>query len=165
VAYRGFFTPSNPDKWVRTKSGLGRKDDDGLCKIEYRSGLERRFMAYCDTKPSILKVASEPFPIPYISPLDGKQHRYFIDFLIEMVNKNGNTVKRLIEIKPYKETHAPVKKNQKRGKFLNECATWARNCAKWDAAIAFGKKHNMEFQILDEYDLNAKPIPKHGRKT
>jgi len=165
VAYRGFYSPMNPEKWVRTKEGLGRKGADGFCKIEYRSGLERRFMIYCDSQPAITKVASEPFAIPYISPLDGKPHRYYIDFLIEMVDSQGRTVKKLIEIKPFKETKQPVKKNQKQNKFVNECVTWSRNVAKWEAAIEFGKKHGLDFQILDEYDLGAKQIPKHGRKT
>ena len=165
MAYRGFYTPMNPTKWVRTKEGLGKKDSDGFCKIEYRSGLERRFMIYCDAQPAIKKVASEPFAIPYISPLDGRQHRYYIDFVVEMVTNTGEIVTKLIEIKPFKETKDPVKKNQRKAKFMNECVTWTRNCAKWNAAVAFCEKNGFQFQILDEYDLGQKRLPKHGRKV
>jgi len=163
MAYRGIFTPKNPDKWIRTKSGLGKKDSSGYCLIEYRSGLERRFMSYCDANPNILSVASEPFAIPYVSPLDGRTHRYFIDFYIEMKTASG-TEKRLIEIKPYKETHAPKKKTKTK-RYINECMTWARNSAKWAAAEEYCKQNGLIFQILDEYDLGQKPLPKHGRKT
>ena len=66
------YKPTNPNKY------MGNPDN-----IICRSSWERRFCKECDTNPSIKKWASEEFSIPYVSPADGKVHRYYPDFLIE----------------------------------------------------------------------------------
>jgi len=112
-------------------------------------------MAWADTHSSILKVASEEVVIPYISPIDGRRHRYFIDFYIEMITKSGNLVQKLIEVKPRKETKLPrQKKNQRR--YLKECRTYAVNQAKWAAARSYADATGMEFIIMTEKELGIK---------
>jgi len=149
MAYSGFFTPSNPSKWIISKTGLGHG------RIRYRSSWERKFMAWADRHPSVLKVASEEVVVPYISPIDGKRHRYYIDFYIEMVTKSGDVVRKLIEVKPRKETKKPrQKKNQRR--YLEECRTYAVNQSKWVAAKGYAEAVGMEFVIMDEYSLGIK---------
>lgn len=114
------------------------------CKHEpaiYRSGLELQFMNYCENNPGIVKWASEPLEIPYISRIDGKQHTYNPDFIIQ--NKQGNIV--IIEIKPANQT---VKPSEFDTLWLKE--QWIKNCDKWRAAKAYANKHGMKFIIVTE---------------
>ena len=89
MSYKGKFRPSNRKKY--------RGD---INNIVYRSLWERKFMVYCDTNPDILEWGSEEIIIPYVSPVDGKRHRYFPDFYI----KTSNNEKFIIEIKPNKRS-------------------------------------------------------------
>jgi len=149
MAYKGFFTPTNPEKWISTTKGLGGG------RIQYRSSYERKFMGWADTCPDVLKIASEEVVVPYRSPLDGKIHRYYVDFYIMLQLPNGEIVEKLIEIKPAKETKMPrQKKNQKR--YIQECKTYAVNQAKWEAARKVAKKNNWEFVIMTEKELGIR---------
>ena len=47
------------------------------------------FMKYCDLNERILEWGSEEIVVPYKSPLDGKYHRYFVDFQIQVQQKDG----------------------------------------------------------------------------
>ena len=68
MSYKGKFKPQNYQKY---------KGDP--TKIIYRSLLERRFMVYCDTNASILEWSSEEVVVPYVSPVDNRYHRYFVE--------------------------------------------------------------------------------------
>ena len=140
--YKGFFSPTNPSKYK------GRSNN-----IIYRSSWELRFMNYCDKNPSIIEWSSEEVVIPYTSPLDGKTHRYFVDFYCKIRNKDGIVEKVLVEIKPKKFTKAPVKKKKVTKSYLNEVRQWGINSAKWDAAKKWSKKKGMKFVILTEDTL------------
>ena len=72
MAYSGKYKPINPKKY---------KGDP--TRIIYRSLWERKFMNFCDTKPSVTKWASEEISIPYISPVDNRLLRYFPDYLVK----------------------------------------------------------------------------------
>jgi len=104
MAYSGFFTPTHPEKWIITKNGLGGG------KIKYRSSWELKFAKWADRHPSIIRVASEEVIVPYRSPIDGRVHRYFLDFFIELKDKNDNIRQIIIEVKPNKETKPPRQK-------------------------------------------------------
>jgi hypothetical protein len=78
MAYKGKFRPKHPKKY--------RGDPT---KIIYRSLWERNCMRYFDDNPNVLKWSSEEVIVPYKSPLDGRYHRYFPDFLIRIKNKQG----------------------------------------------------------------------------
>ena len=80
MSYKGIYKPSNPKKY---------KGDQH--NIIYRSLWERNFMVYCDENNDIVEWGSEELIVPYISPLDNKQHRYFPDFYIK--TKNGEKFK------------------------------------------------------------------------
>lgn len=146
MSYKGRFKPVNYKKY---------KGDP--TNIIYRSLLERRFMVYCDTNPSILQWNSEEVVVPYVSPLDNRFHRYFVDFWIRYTDRMGNVKSALIEIKPFVQTQAPKRKDTPKGKptrrFLNEVATWGVNQAKWKAATEYGKERNWEFKIITDKDL------------
>jgi hypothetical protein len=136
---QGVFVPKNADKFVGTKA-------------IYRSGLELKFMRFCDNNPNVIKWGSENVVIPYISPLDGRAHRYFVDNFV--IIKEGEKIgKYLIEIKPSKQTQPPQTKYKKREHLLYEQSMYAVNNAKWIAAREFCKKKGLQFLILTEKDL------------
>lgn len=142
MAYSGRYHPNNPKKY---------KGDYN--NIVYRSLWERKFMVYCDRNSAILEWGSEEIVIPYISPLDGKRHRYFPDFYIKVKQKDGSVKKMIIEVKPKKQCKPPSVPKRKTKHFINEVRTWGVNKAKWEYAIEFCKDRGMEFVILTEDHL------------
>lgn len=136
---QGIFTPNNQHKFLGTKA-------------IYRSGLELKFMRFCDNNPNVIKWGSENVVVPYISPLDGRVHRYYVDNFVMI--KEGNVVKKyLIEIKPYKQTKPPTVKYKKKEHLIYESSMYSVNQAKWQAATQFAKKKGMQFMILTEKEL------------
>jgi len=139
---KSIYKPSHPEKYLGNSSNI-------IC----RSSWERQFCRYCDVNPNIVKWASEEFSIPYISPVDGRPHRYYPDFLIEVKEKSGKLKKYVIEIKPKKQTLPPVKKKRVTKGFISEAKTYAVNQAKWKAAVDFCKDNLIEFKIITEDEL------------
>lgn len=140
--YKGKFRVGNPDKY--------RGD---ISNIVYRSLWELRFMKWCDKNQSVEEWGSETVIVPYISPLDRKAHRYFVDFYVKVRNKNGALQKYLIEIKPERFTKPPAIPKKKTKRFIDEVFQYSVNDAKWKAAFEFCKDRNMTFMILTEKDL------------
>jgi hypothetical protein len=110
-------------------------------------------MKWCDINPSIIEWGSETVIVPYISPIDKKVHRYFVDFYIKVKNKNGAIQKYLIEIKPERFTKPPAIPAKKTKNFINEVFQYGVNEAKWKAAFEFCQDRNMKFMIITEKDL------------
>ena len=136
---QGVFTPVNKSKFL------------GVSAI-YRSGLELKFMRFCDSNQNVIKWGSENVIIPYISPLDGRAHKYYVDNFV--VIKEGEEIKKyLIEIKPSKQTVPPVTKYKKKEHLIYEQSMYVKNQAKWQAATEFCKKKGLEFLILTEKHL------------
>lgn len=146
MSYKGRFKPKNYQKY---------KGD--ATNVIYRSLLERKFMVYCDEKPWVLEWSSEEIVIPYVSPVDNRWHRYFVDFWIKYRDKNGNIRTVLIEVKPLSQTKPPTRKDTSTGKptrrFITEVATYGINQAKWKAATEYCLDRKWEFKILTEKDL------------
>lgn len=142
AGHKGKYKPKNPQKY---------KGD--IQNIVWRSTWELRLMKYLDLSSSILWWNSESVIIPYISPVDGKTHRYFPDFLICAKTKDGNTKKILIEVKPKAQTKPPQKRSRKTQKYLNEVKTYSVNQAKWKSALNYCKKRGWEFSIMTEDTL------------
>lgn len=149
--YQGKFKPKHPEKY---------KGDP--TNIIYRSGWELKLFAYLDSHPNVLKWSSEEFFIPYISPIDGRWHRYFPDVYVEQINSEGKKQCILIEVKPDAQTRPPEPKNRLTAKgnvsrrYLNEVKTWGTNEAKWKAAREFCADRGWTFQILTEKQLFGK---------
>ena len=120
--FKGRYRPRNPQKY-----------DGNLSSIIYRSSWERLFMMYCDKQPNILKWSSEELSLPY--EFEGKRRSYYPDFLIDMVDSGGSTVRRLIEIKPKYQMG------------------WKQNKAKWESAREYCRVAGMEFRVLTEGQL------------
>lgn len=123
--------------------------------IIYRSSWELKFMKYCDLNKNILEWGSEEIVIPYRSPLDGRIHRYFVDFYIKVKNVDGDIQKYLIEVKPKKQTKAPKIQKKMTKKYVYEVTEYAKNQAKWDAAKEFCEDRNYKFMLITEDELKV----------
>jgi hypothetical protein len=137
---QGIFKPKNTNKFIGGNSAV------------YRSGLELKFMRFCDNNPNIIKWGSENIIVPYISPVDNKVHRYYVDNFV--VIKEGSIVRKyLIEIKPFKQLSPPTTKYKKKEHLLYEQGQYNINQAKWNAAREHAKRIGCEFMILTEKEL------------
>ena len=145
MAYKGKYNPKHPKKYKGNPHN-----------ITYRSLWERKFMIYCDTNDKVLEWGSEEIIIPYLSPWDGRFHRYFPDFYIKVKQSSGNIKKFIIEVKPKKQTRAPKPVERKTKKWINEVKTYGLNEAKWKSAVKWCKQNDMVFKILTEDDLGIR---------
>ena len=136
---QGVFVPKYQSKFIGSKA-------------IYRSGLELKFFRFCDSNKNILKWSSEDVVVPYVSPIDGRVHRYFVDNYIMV--KEGDVVKNyLVEIKPFKQTKPPTTKYRKKQHLIYEQKQWAVNTSKWESARKYAKQKGWEFIIITEKDL------------
>lgn len=141
---KGRFSPRNIKKY--------RGDHRNII---YRSSWELKFMKYCDMNRSILEWGSEEIVIPYRSPIDGKVHRYFVDFYIKVQDVNNNIQKYLIEVKPKKQTREPKVQKKVTKRYINEVTEYAKNKAKWEAAQEFCEDRNYKFMLITEDELKV----------
>jgi hypothetical protein len=148
---QGYFKPKRPEKYV-----------GDINNIYYRSSWELKFLNWCDSNPSVLKYNNEELVIPYISPVDKRPHRYFVDFVIMVKTRTNEIKKYAVEIKPNIQRSAPRSNGKKTKKYLTEMATYVVNTEKWKAADLFCQRNNMDFIVLDEYDLGIKTRPQNG---
>jgi len=159
MAYKSRYRPSNPQKY-----------NGDPTKIVSRSLWERDVMYHLDHNPNVLKWSSEEVIVPYISPLDSKMHRYFVDFWIRIRLPDGTIKESLIEVKPQKETVEPKKPATKSStssrRYAKQAAKYMVNEAKWIAAQEFCESTGMEFKIMTEYDIYGPKGKKytHGNK-
>lgn len=116
-------------------------------KVCYRSSWELEVHKFFDNNTRVVRWASEEIAIKYIKPTDGKVHRYFPDYWVEYINKDGEIVREIIEVKPIGQTRLP-RKNTKHA--LYEHLTLAVNMAKWKAAMEWCKANGMTFRIVTE---------------
>ena len=145
MAYKGRYNPVNPKKYKGNPQN-----------IIYRSLWERKFMVYCDTNDKVLEWGSEEIIIPYVSPWDGKVHRYFPDFYIKVKQSSGTLKKFIIEVKPKKQTRPPKPVVRKTKRWIKEVRTFGINEAKWKHATKWCKDNDMEFKILTEEELGIR---------
>jgi len=113
-------------------------------------------MKYLDDHPGVKEWASEELIIPYRSPIDGKMHRYFPDFWLKKINREGKTDTVVVEIKPKHETVEPTPQKKLTKKYLYEVKTWGINKSKWIAAEKYCKQQGWQFMILTEKELGIK---------
>ena len=142
MSYKGRYTPTKPKKY---------KGDPR--NIVYRSLWERKFMVYCDTSDAIIEWGSEEIIIPYLSPKDGRIHRYFPDFYIKVKQADGTIKKMVIEVKPKVQCSPPKEPKRRTRRWMNEVITYSVNDAKWKYATEWCTDNGMEFKILNEDHL------------
>jgi hypothetical protein len=139
VTYHGKYKVRNRDKY-KGKSPFP----------EYKSLWERKMLRFCDYNPAILEWGYESVIIPYISPLDGRQHRYFVDIWLKWKKLNGTIETCLIEIKPKKQTVPPKTPKRRTKRYLAEVMTYEINQAKWSAAETYAKQMGWRFLVFTE---------------
>jgi len=113
-------------------------------------------MVWCDHNANVIEWGSEEIIIPYLSPVDGKIHRYFPDFYIKVKRHDGKIEKSIIEIKPKNQCSPPKVPTRKTKKFYSAVKRWAVNEAKWKYATEFCDVNSMDFKILNEDHLGIK---------
>lgn len=142
MAYKGKFKPTQPNKY-----------QGDVTKIIYRSLWELKVMRVFDTNPNFLMWMSEELAIPYYSPVDGKHHNYYPDFLIKMINQKKEIEVIMIEVKPLKQTNEPKIPKKKTRRFILEQARFKINTAKWDAAKLYCAEKGWKFTLMTEKDI------------
>ena len=110
-------------------------------------------MDWFDRNPNVISWASEEVIIPYKSPVDGKFHRYFPDFVVKIREQTGKTKTVMIEVKPKKQTMEPPVQRRVTKQYINEVATWGVNQAKWKAATEYCLDRGWEFKLMTEDHL------------
>jgi len=143
--HQGKYKIKNRDKY------LGDPD-----KIFYRSSWELKVLQWLDNHPDIINFSSEEIIIPYVSPADGKYHRYFPDFFVKIKSKDGTIKNMILEVKPHAQSIEPVIKKNITKRYITEVVTYGVNQAKWKAAEEYCKDRKWEFRVLTEYELGIK---------
>ena len=139
------YKPIHPEKYIGDHMN-----------IVMRSSWETKFALWCDKNSSVLNWSSEETIVPYVSPVDNRRHRYFIDFKIKIQTKDGSIKTYLVEVKPDAQTRPPVPPSKKTRRYIQEVMTWGVNDAKWKAATTYAKDRQWEFIILTEHHLGIK---------
>ena len=139
---QGFYRPRFPEKY--------KGDPTKIC---FRSSWEKKLMIWCDTNSAVVSWQSEEVVIPYRSPIDGRIHRYFPDFTVQIKTQSGKIETWIVEVKPEAQTKEPKPQQRKTRKYINEVKTYAINKYKWDAAVEWCKDRNYKFIIMTEKHL------------
>jgi hypothetical protein len=137
MAYKGKYTIKNTKKYLGDPT-----------KVIYRSLWERQAFKWCESNPRVKKWNSEEIVVPYKCKTDNKLHRYYVDLLVELDNKDII----LVEIKPKRET-VPPKGKRKTKRYIKEVTTYIKNTSKWQAATQYANHKGWKFQIWTEDTL------------
>lgn len=140
---QGKYRPEHPEKYI-----------GDITNIQFRSSWELQAFQFLDRNPNVKKWASEEIKISYIKPLpDGslKPSLYIPDLYVEYVNKKGQYIREMIEVKPVKYTQASTAKRSKTR--LNENYIYVVNLAKFEAADRWCKPRGIKFTVLTENQL------------
>ena len=140
MAYKGKFTPKNPQKYV-----------GDVKNIVYRSLWERNTFRWIDTNTKIKHWNSEELVIPYLCETDNRMHRYFMDLWFETTD--GKTY--IVEIKPKKQTQIPKTPKRKTRRYIKESLTYVKNQSKWKAASEFALDRGWHFEVWTEDTLKS----------
>lgn len=136
---QGKFTPEHPEKY------LGDAD-----KITYRSSWELHFNQYVDSAAHVKHWASEELEIKYFHPFHKEIRKYYPDYFVVYVDKDGREHKEVIEIKPENQIILPkrVTKDMR--------ITHMINVAKWTACKRFCESQGIQFRLCTEQQLFGK---------
>jgi hypothetical protein len=140
VPYKTKFLPEHIEKYVGNSS-----------KIMCKSLWERKMCKYFDDNDSIINWCYECLKIPYLSPIDGKVHMYFPDFVVKLKDKTGIEKTWIVEVKPHKQTMLP--KNKKAKSYKDDTARYLINESKWNAAKKLCSDNKWEFKLLTEKNI------------
>ena len=139
MAYKGKYTIKHKDKYLGDPT-----------KVVYRSLWERQTFKWCENSPKVKRWNSEEIVVLYKCKTDNKLHRYYVDLLVELENKEII----LVEIKPKKETKPPKNPKRKTKRYINEVMTYIKNTSKWEAAKQYADHKGWKFQVWTEDTLS-----------
>ena len=145
MAYKTKYSPQNPQKYIGNPNNI-------IC----RSLWERRVCRFLDENTKIIRWGSEELYVPYYSPVDRKNHKYYPDFILEKADESGEVLTLVVEVKPEKQTKPPKQPKKKTRNYLRECMTYETNMAKWKAAKEYCEKKDWEFIVITELDIFSK---------
>lgn len=150
---QGVYKLTKPEKYIGNKNPI------------VRSSYEKKFFVWAEQNKNVVRWGSEIIQIPYVMP-DNSKHMYITDAYVEIIDKNGNIRKFIVEIKPHgqgptrdrkgmlKLPKPPKNRTAKALKnYLYKKYMFEKNTRKWQAAQIFCKKNNLEFIVLTEKDL------------
>jgi hypothetical protein len=147
MANSGRFIPRHPEKYIGDAN-----------KIFFRSSWEMTCMKFFDSRSDIVEWNSEEISIPYLSPADGRVHRYFPDFVIKYINREGKELCEVVEVKPLHESESKFAKSDRSKDALEV------NEAKWAAASLYCEEHGMKFRVLTEKSIFHQGVKKTRKK-
>ena len=144
-ALRGKYYLSHPEKNLR-----------GAKFVMFKSKLEAMFIKFLDLSPDVVKWDYENprNTIPYYDPVQGRQRRYFIDFVM-WVHSVGGIQEVWVEIKSSGET-VPPKKGRNTMQYNESVRTYTTNVAKWKQAAKICAANGKLFRVITEKDLIKK---------
>jgi hypothetical protein len=142
--HQGKYTVRYPEKYVGDPTN-----------VTFRSSWEKKVMIWLDSNPDCLKWGSEEKVIPYISPIDGRAHRYFTDFIAAFRTRTGEVKRVIIEVKPKAQTMPPIKPSKTTKRYVEAVQTYITNTAKWKAANEWCVKNGYEFHLITEDHLKV----------
>jgi len=124
---KGIYIPVNEDKYVQPKDRHMNRYPYPV----YRSSWERELYKRLDFSSKVVFWSTESVGIPYVSPKDGKVHRYYPDIFIKTVD--GKIY--IVEVKPSRFQKDPV------------------NVAKWGEARLYAERIGAEFIVMTENEF------------
>ena len=140
---KGRYRPLNPDKY---------KGD--VANIQYRSSWELNFMKYLDKKDDVKWWMSEERCVWYYDPIHKKKRRYFPDFIVCYIRKDGIEVTEMVEIKPQRQVDGPNPNPKRRTKsWMMEVQNYIINQKKWEAATKQCEDRGWNFRLLTEKNV------------
>jgi len=115
------------------REGYVISNKNGGREMHYRSGMECEIYECLESIPEVIRYDVEPFKdgIPYISPNDAQQHKYFPDLSIQFADGHIE----VWEIKPASQTDLEI------------------NRAKWESANKFCEARGWDFIVITEVGL------------
>lgn len=150
--HQGYVKLIHPEKFIG--------DYSEKVGVPYRSGLEYRFIKTIDSSEVCIRWTYEhdAFIIPYMSPIDHRQHRYYPDFYVEVRLYNGETKRYLVEVKAQKDTQKPdPKKFKDRSSYAYQLRQSLLVEVKRRAAENWCKQHGLQYLFVTE-NFFSKPF-------
>ena len=146
---QGLYTLVNPAKYLGDPN-----------RIVFRSSWEQEAFRICDLNPNVLEWGSEILIIPYLIPNfknpsgRPREKRYIPDLYVVTQESNGTVSRKVIEIKPYKQTLRSKSRNPNTKMY--EDYTYAINQLKWQAAQSWCDARGIQFIVTTERELFGK---------
>lgn len=132
----------------------------GTRPITARSGWEISFIfKYLDINSSIVSWKSESTIIKYFSPVDGKYHRYYMDFSFTAKTPSGQEKEIWVEIKPFAQTQLPKEPKRKTQNYMYQLRTYLVNQAKWETTKKIIQEKQAQGQNIDFVIITEKDAP------